>query len=298
MPLTSYNNPFPGLRAFEFADRAFFFGRDLQVLELYNKLVSHRFVAVIGGSGSGKSSLVKAGLGGRLFGDSTDKRPMLRWRGITLRPLGRPLFELARAIVMAQQTASEDQHGFYPDDKSFFELAVGRALARLTKSSDGLVALLGESAINGAECIVLIIDQFEELFRYKGFNQGAEYDERALFVKHLLTASEQNSYPIHVLLTLRSEFIGDCTQFIGLPEAINDSQFLTPRLTREQRREAILRPIELAKGSIAPALLQRLLNDVGNEPDQLPVMQHALMRLWRSAGPERALRADSDGFHA
>ena len=83
MPLARRDNPFPGLRSFEFADRSFFFGRDLQILELYHKLRNHRFVAVVGGSGSGKSSLVKAGLGGRLFDDSRREASDSRWRGIS-----------------------------------------------------------------------------------------------------------------------------------------------------------------------------------------------------------------------
>ena len=87
--------------------------------------------------------------------------------------------------------------------------------------------------------------------------------------------------------------MGDCAQFPGLPEAISDSQFLTPRLTRSQRREAVVSPLKLAGGEIAPALLQRILNDIGHEADQLPVMQHALMRTWQAASPARSLTLEA-----
>ena len=73
---------------------------------------------------------------------------------------------------------------------------------------------------------------------------------------------------------------GDCARFAGLPEAINKGQYLIPRLTRERRRQVIVGPIQLRGAEIAPRLLHRLLNDVGDNPDQLPILQHALLRTW------------------
>jgi hypothetical protein len=85
---------------------------------------------------------------------------------------------------------------------------------------------------------------------------------------------------IYVVLTMRSDFLGDCAQFWDLPEAINESQYLIPRLTRDQLREAIVGPVAVGKGQIAPRLVNQLLNDIGDNQDQLPVLQHALMRTW------------------
>ena len=81
---------------------------------------------------------------------------------------------------------------------------------------------------------------------------------------------------------MRSDFLGDCTEFRGLPEAINEGQYLVPRMTREERREAITGPIAVGGATITPVLLSRLLNDVGDNPDQLPILQHSLMRTWDS----------------
>jgi hypothetical protein len=86
------------------------------------------------------------------------------------------------------------------------------------------------------------------------------------------------------VFTMRSDFLGDCTEFRGLPEAINEGQYLVPRMTREERREALTGPIAVGGGSITPALVNRLLNDVGDNPDQLPILQHALMRTWDEWG--------------
>ena len=85
---------------------------------------------------------------------------------------------------------------------------------------------------------------------------------------------------MYVVITMRSDFLGDCALFTGLPEAINDSQFLTPRLTRDQYRSAIVEPALVAGGQLDDALVNQLLNDLRGEPDQLPVLQHALMRMW------------------
>ena len=82
------------------------------------------------------------------------------------------------------------------------------------------------------------------------------------------------------MLTMRSEFLGNASEFRDLPEAINDGLFLLPRLTRDQLAQAITGPIAVASGRIAPSLVQRLLNDVGDDQDQLPVLQHALLRTW------------------
>src|SRR5262245_46179289 len=79
---------------------------------------------------------------------------------------------------------------------------------------------------------------------------------------------------------MRSDFLGDCAQFLGLPEAINDGQYLIPRMSRDERRAAITGPVAVAGGAITLPLINRLLNDVGDNPDQLPIMQHAMMRTW------------------
>jgi len=85
---------------------------------------------------------------------------------------------------------------------------------------------------------------------------------------------------------MRSDFIGDCTKFYDLPESINRGLFLTPRLTREQLRETIEGPANVFNGSIEPILVNRLLNDMGDDPNQLPSLQHALMRMWTLASQQ------------
>ena len=95
---------------------------------------------------------------------------------------------------------------------------------------------------------------------------------------------------MYVVITMRSDFLGDCARFRDLPEAISDSQYLIPRLTRDELQAVITGPIGVRGGRIAPSLVQRLLNDFGDDMDQLPVLQHALMRAW-----DHWERSDPDG---
>ena len=125
-----------------------------------------------------------------------------------------------------------------------------------------------------------------ELFRYYGVGaSGSDYahglgEDANAFVNLLLEVREHKSLAIYVALTMRSDFLGDCAQFPGLPEAINESQYLVPRLTRDERRLAIVGPIGVGGARIDPALATRLVNDVGDNPDQLSILQHALNRTW------------------
>src|SRR5262249_25127375 len=110
--------------------------------------------------------------------------------------------------------------------------------------------------------------------------------------------ADQRELPIYVVLTMRSDFIGDCDNFFGLPEAMNRSQYLVPRLTRRQRQEAIEGPIKLFGASISQRLLDRVLNDAGDKSDQPPVMQHALMRTWESWQRKREGAIDLPSYEA
>ena len=119
------------------------------------------------------------------------------------------------------------------------------------------------------------------MFRFRAARaQSSTGDDASAFVKLLLEASQQRELSIYVVPTMRSDFLGDCAQFQGLPEAINDGQYLIPRMTRDERRFAITGPVGVTRGKITEPLVNRLMNDVGDNPDQLPILQHALMRTW------------------
>jgi Novel STAND NTPase 1 len=257
-------NPFPGLRSFTVDESHLFFGRDGQSDELLRKMDRSRFVAVVGVSGSGKSSLVRAGLLPSLFnGYLATAGP--EWEIADLRPGSDPFPNLATALSRTR----------------LWNDAI--TADALRASSLALVGAARESAQwRKGDNLLILVDQFEELFRYhvRRDSEMADRDEKASFVKVLLEAAAHRDLPIYVVITMRSDFLGDCAQFRDLPEAINNGQYLIPRMNREDRRSAVEAPIQVAGGSITPRLVYRILNDTGEDPGQLPVMQHALMRCW------------------
>jgi WD40 repeat protein len=126
----------------------------------------------------------------------------------------------------------------------------------------------------------VLVDQFEELFRFKDSTDPNSVNESLAFINLLMEAVNYEDSPIYVAITMRSDFIGDCAQFPELTRKINDSHYLIPQMTREQKRRAIEGPVAVGNANIAPRLVQQLLNDLGDNPDQLPILQHALMRTW------------------
>ena len=221
-----------------------------------------------------------------------------------MRPGDQPYRKLARALCKA---LPELQSGEIGKSIDFVEAALMSGEHALTKLINGL-------ALRRGTCLLVLVDQFEELFRFRGGtqfemdprNDVSPYEKRSevnSFVDLLLeTAKRQNcgsahdflpescestkvewKCPIFVVLTMRSEFIGNCDVFIGLPDAISKTSFLTPRMTREQMRDAIERPLQSFSAVAQAALVNRILNDVGSDPDSLPLMQHALLRTWQKA---------------
>ena len=264
-------NPFHGLRPFLQEEADLFFGRDRQSDELVQRLASRRFLAVVGTSGSGKSSLVRAGLlpslEGGLMADAG-----ANWRMAILRPQDDPIGFLARAIVATGALTHLDLSA---------PAAEGVVETTLRRSSLGLVEAARLARLQPHENLLVLVDQFEELFRFADLaSQRGAGDEAPAFVKLLLEAAHQTAVPIYVVITMRSDFLGDCARFRDLPEAISDGQYLIPRLTRDELQAVITGPIGVRGGRIATSLLQRLLNDVGDDMDQLPLLHHALMRAW------------------
>ncbi len=281
-------NPFPGLRPFDFDESHLFFGRDGQSEQLISKLSRTHFLAVVGTSGSGKSSLVRAGLMPALLGGFMSSAGS-NWRIAITRPGNDPIGNLARALN------APDVFGSEVEENATLQTAL--AEATLQRGSRGLVDTVRQAVISENENVLVIVDQFEELFRFARVTDDKKYgNEAAAFVKLLLEAAGQRELPIYVVLTMRSDYLGDCSQFWGLPEAINESQYLIPRLTRDQLREAMTGPISVAQGQITSRLIARLLNDVGDDQDQLPVLQHLLMRIWDEAKEKKLeIEAEENG---
>ncbi|HBH73255.1 MAG TPA: hypothetical protein DDY43_07350, partial [Synechococcales bacterium UBA10510] len=286
---TAITNPFPGLRPFREEEEHLFFGRELQVDAMVDKLAQRRFLAVVGSSGSGKSSLVNCGLRpalhqGRMTSAGTS------WRMAQFRPGNHPLAALAQALA-------EDGVLFRNFEERGLPL-VEIIDTTLRMSKRGLIDIFEQASLAKEVNLLLVVDQFEELFRYRQLTDGPQpgdlwtnghgfSEEATAFVKLLLEMQQQKDCPIFVVLTMRSDFLGDCTQYADLAEAINAGLYLVPRLTPEERRDAIVNPIRVQGAEIEPVLVTRLVNDVGDNPDQLSILQHALNRTWANWQQER-----------
>lgn len=270
-------NPFPGLRPFQEDEDYLFFGREHQVDTMVDILSKHHFLAVVGSSGSGKSSLVNCGLQPALH-QGLMASAGTNWRIVKFRPGDRPI----RAMAQAMAAEGVLFRNFKQQSLSLFDIVN----TTLRMSTVGLLDIVEQASRNDTFHLLVVVDQFEELFRYRQLATGAPTvaggfsEEATAFVNLLLEVLGKPQQQIHIVLTMRSDFLGDCTQFPGLAEAINSSLYLVPRMTREERRDAITNPVLVAGATITPVLVTRLVNDVGDNPDQLSILQHALNRTW------------------
>lgn len=264
------SNPYVGLRPFDVEESILFFGRNNQIKELLEKLHHFHFVAVVGSSGCGKSSLLRAGVipalkAGYLLQNND------QWLIRIMRPGSSPVYNLVKTIYQQEGTplanTSKDLETKFQEVKE--------------KGARVLLDILEEKLKRENKNFFLLIDQFEELFRYTADHERVtSKDEATDFVNMMLSLCREKELPIYIVITMRSDFLGDCAEFHGLPEALNESLFLVPKPNRVQLKMAIEAPAKLYGGKLNAALKHRLLNEIGGLEDQLPLLQHAMMRIW------------------
>ena len=297
--------PYPGLRPFASDESYLFFGRDGCVGDMLGRMGQTRFLAVLGASGSGKSSLVRTGLFDALYvGDLP--RAGSRWKIADMKPGSEPMANLARALIAAvRDIEPADQLAIDDDEVALLRAYLKRGPRSIVQwCKNGNLPTYGDPPKSWN--LLILADQFEELFRYETY---ADREEAEAFVALLLESvkwsEEDPAAPrIYVTMTMRSEYLGACALLPGLAEAINAGLYLTPRMTRAECREAIEGPAGVCGFEVEGGLVNRLLNDLAEfapwqeddqsnqlerlsrRSDQLPLMQHALNRIWlrQSAG--------------
>jgi len=248
-------NPYKGLQSFEEADAGDFFGRTALVEQLLARLREDRFLAVIGPSGSGKSSVVKAGVlpalrQGLLPGSQN-------WFSVQMVPGADPFQELEAALLAVAINQPGDIKRLLRDDERGLLHAVERILPHDTSE------------------LVLTIDQFEEIF-----TQVDDEDTRAHFLKSLLLAVTASHSRLRVLVTLRADFYDRPLLYPGFGELVRShSEVVLPMNTREME-EAIVRPAERAGIAVEPGLVAAVIAEVSQQPGALPLMQYALTEIF------------------
>jgi WD40 repeat protein/energy-coupling factor transporter ATP-binding protein EcfA2 len=255
-------NPFPGLRPFTSQEAHLFFGREGQVDEIVSNLKKNRFVAVVGASGSGKSSLIYCGVIPSLV-RSSGSNSAGEWLIVNTRPGNSPLFNLLNDINESTGKKLE-----LPNPTELFA------------TKDGVLNFITK-ATEGKKNILLMVDQFEEIFRFNKIGDSSgNIEDHDAYVNFIVEVVRQSKLPVYVVITMRSDFIGECSRFQEFTGLINQSNYLVPRMTITDFRRVIEGPVKVAGAEIDPSLVTKLLADLGDNPDQLPVLQHVLMRTW------------------
>jgi WD40 repeat protein/class 3 adenylate cyclase len=289
--------PFKGLQYFEEADSELFFGRELLTAKLVNRLrglpspegEGHsergvRFLSVIiGASGSGKSSLVRAGLipalkkGEVLLDGTKQPKDSADWQVHIITPTAHPLEALATELTRDSESIT----------------AVATLMDDLTKEPRSLSLFLGRRDQTGHT--LLVIDQFEELFTL-----CRDEFEREAFIDNLLSALSPADSRITLVMTLRADFYAHLAQYPELRQAVAQQQEYIGPMTTEELRHAIEEPARRGHWEFEPGLVDLILRDVGDEPGALPLLSHALLETWkRRAGHTLTLKgyADAGGVH-
>ncbi len=254
-------NPFPGIRPFTSAEDKYFFGREGVVAEVLDSLLANRFVALVGASGSGKTSLIQSGIIPELITDENQE-----WVPVSIRPGQKPVESLIRGFqkVFPKKVTESDVQSFLSGSQSLGDLINEKGL--------------------GSHNYYLVVDQFEELFRNgpsgKKKKRNGRNPESVRFVDLLMKAASEERPGIFVMLSIRSDYIDACSMFRALTEQMNKSKYLLPQMTREALSKAIMGPIRLAGAGVETGFEEYLLDDLDEVDTKLPMLQHALMRTW------------------
>lgn len=286
--------PYTGLRPFTEDESLYFKGRDEHIDQATRQLAKNKFIMLTGASGDGKSSLVYAGIIPNAKAGFLKSR-FSNWAVADFRPERNPLGNLSHALARQLGIANEGtvrtelSHGF----SALVDVYKASSLYLDTNEDDfsTLDDQQRSKRKRNAANLIIIADQFEEFFTNpENFHKGVPSQEANLVTNLLLETARialEENLPIYVIITMRSDFIGQCASFRGLPEAIGFSQFFVPRLNRTQLQEVIEEPAMLSGNKISRRLTERLIFDMVEGTDQLPILQHALNQIWKMADEGR-----------
>ncbi|MFM7427140.1 MAG: ATP-binding protein [Elainella sp.] len=285
--------PYRGLEFFDELHADYFFGREALTAQLLDKLARDRFIAVVGASGSGKSSLVRAGLmahlrqGRKIAGSE-------QWKVRLLTPTEHPLKSLASAFIDPELVDLERAEQLRRAET--FLQDGGAGLAQLVRASLPSESTTG---LGQRPQFLLIIDQFEEVFT---LSQGTQAErERQEFFDCLIGALDLAKDWLKVVIVLRADFTGKCALYEGLAQQIVQHQVAVAPLKYEQIKATIVRPAQKVGLVCEPNLIYTMMTDVIGAPGELPLLQYTLLELWhrRRVGSEGGIaRLTLDAYQA
>ncbi|WP_343298477.1 hypothetical protein [Streptomyces sp. SID335] len=250
-----HRGPYVGLAAFQPEDADWFFGREQLTEDLVARVRSRRFLAVFGASGSGKSSLLRAGLLPRVR-----EADAPGWDVVLFAPGARPLEACAARLAGVSGDSATALRTDLSTDPRALHLTALKALAGRSEDAELLV----------------VVDQFEEVFTLCD-----DARERTRFITALLTAARAPNSRTRVVLGVRADFYARCARHPELVEALRDAQLLVGPMTTDELRRAISRPAARAGCTVEGALLARVIADATGRATVLPLVSHALRETWR-----------------
>jgi WD40 repeat protein len=256
-------NPYKGLRAFQEADTPDFYGREMLVNSLVQRIENEHFLAIVGPSGSGKSSVVSAGVipalrRGALLGSE-------KWFFVEMVPGTRPFENLETALLRVARSS----YWLGEDDQSLY-----RAIQLSLPTTDETE-------------LVLFIDQFEELFTLV-----EDESVRLRFLRNLIQAITIPDTRLRLIITLRADFLDRPLSYPAFAPILRAASSFVLPLVPDELREAIVQPAERVGLIVDPALIDAILTDVTDQPGILPLVQYALTDLFeRREGRVLTLRA-------
>jgi len=281
--------PYTGLRSFTEEESLYFKGRDLQVDQISSLLEQNKFLMVTGASGEGKSSLIYAGLIPNARAGFF-KAKYTNWVVADFRPERSPIRNMSEALAKTfKQKASTIETELRRGYSSLIDLYtnsdfyIDEAVEQWQQKGE----LEKKERKRNAANLMIIVDQFEEFFTNPEnfYNEAPSQDSQIVVNLVLETAriAIKRNIPVYVVCTMRSDYIGQCSAFRGLPEYIGFSQFFVPRLKRKDLKQVIEEPAILSGNRISQRLIERIVYDIADGVDQLPILQHALSQVWLAA---------------
>ncbi|RCJ17383.1 hypothetical protein A6770_34045 [Nostoc minutum NIES-26] len=250
--------PYQGLRAFGEEDAQYFYGRETITQQLIYNLAVKSFIAVVGASGSGKSSVVQAGLMSQLR-HGKQLPGSQEWWMRSFRPGVNPLESLSRRLV---DSGTERE-------KAYHQMQLEGMLYQGVEGFARWVLKRPEPMV------VLVVDQFEELFTL------AASEDRQLFLEIVLGALEYAPDKFKLIITLRADFIAPCLEVPTLANLLQQSSVLLPPcLTEEEYRRIIIKPAEQVGLTVDAELVEVLVQELHYSPGDLPLLEFVLEQLW------------------
>ncbi len=260
--------PFVGLRAYNSDESDIFFGREKQILILEKKIEKSKFLVVLGAAGSGKTSLINAGLVSKLKKNASNENSL---KVIKINYDKNIIDILSEELVNICYKSTEEE--------KIKNISTNLAVTYLKQHTNPIVDILNEFNFPKSKKVLIIIDNFEKIFYY--LNKAEDKNQIKRLVNQLFIVSKQNEIEIYVCIIMHSGFLSECVKIEDLPEIINNGQYLIPNMNLDEIKQTIVKPLKNSGIDISYKLVDELILKQKNNNEQLTEFQNTLLHIWK-----------------